>query len=79
MRVNFVIQKPLSALNATRCFSAALNFMIREQRRYFRHPEEIGATLESGEWPVTHLFALSPGGDMLGHGLPIHAHANVST
>ncbi len=29
--------------------SAALNFMTREQRRYFRHPVEIAATLESGE------------------------------
>jgi len=46
---NFVLQKPISALNATRCFSAALNFMIREQRRYFRHPVEIAATLESAD------------------------------
>ena len=43
MGVNFVLQKPISTLNATRCFSAALNFMIREQRRYFRHPVEIPA------------------------------------
>ena len=43
------MQKPISTLNATRCFSAALNFMIREQRRYFRHPVEIPATLGSGE------------------------------
>ena len=49
MGANFVLQKPISALNATRCFSAALNFMIREQRRYFRHPVEIPATLGSGE------------------------------
>ena len=49
MGVNFVLQKPISTLNATRCFSAALNFMIREQRRYFRHPVEIPATLGSGE------------------------------
>jgi DNA-binding NtrC family response regulator len=49
MGVNFVLQKPISPLNATRCFSAALNFMIREQRRYFRHPVEIPATLGSGE------------------------------
>jgi CheY-like chemotaxis protein len=45
---NFVLQKPISALNARRCFSAALNFMIREQRRYFRHPVEIPATLACG-------------------------------
>jgi ActR/RegA family two-component response regulator len=49
MGVNFVLQKPISTLNATRCFSAALNFMIREQRRYFRHPVEIPATLGSGD------------------------------
>jgi CheY-like chemotaxis protein len=49
MGANFVLQKPISALNATRCFSAALNFMIREQRRYFRHPVEIAARLESSD------------------------------
>jgi DNA-binding response OmpR family regulator len=37
MGVNFVLHKPLSALNASRCFNAALNFMVRERRRYFRH------------------------------------------
>jgi DNA-binding NarL/FixJ family response regulator len=35
---NFVLQKPLSPLHASRCFNAALNFMVRERRRYFRHP-----------------------------------------
>jgi CheY-like chemotaxis protein len=48
MGTNFVLQKPISALNAGRCFSAAVNFMIREQRRYFRHPVEIPATLACG-------------------------------
>src|SRR5579864_6480831 len=38
MGVNFVLQKPISALNASRCFNAALNFMVRERRRYFRQP-----------------------------------------
>jgi CheY-like chemotaxis protein len=33
---NFVLQKPISALNASRCFNAALNFMVKERRRYFR-------------------------------------------
>ena len=37
---NFVLQKPLTAIHATRCFNAALNFMVRERRRYFRHPLE---------------------------------------
>lgn len=35
---NFVLQKPISTLNASRCFHAALNFMLRERRRYFRQP-----------------------------------------
>jgi len=38
MGANFVLQKPISALNASRCFHAALNFMVRERRRYFRQP-----------------------------------------
>jgi CheY-like chemotaxis protein len=38
---NFVLQKPLTPLHATRCFNAALNFMIRERRRYFRYPIEL--------------------------------------
>jgi CheY-like chemotaxis protein len=38
MGANFVLQKPISALNALRCFHAALNFMVKERRRYFRHP-----------------------------------------
>jgi DNA-binding response OmpR family regulator len=33
---NFVLQKPVTPLHATRCFHAALNFMLRERRRYFR-------------------------------------------
>jgi CheY-like chemotaxis protein len=41
MGANFVLQKPISALNASRCFHAALNFMIKERRRYFRHPVKI--------------------------------------
>jgi DNA-binding response OmpR family regulator len=34
---NFVLQKPLTPLHAARCLNAALNFMVRERRRYFRH------------------------------------------
>jgi DNA-binding response OmpR family regulator len=33
---NFVLQKPLTLMHASRCFNAALNFMVRERRRYFR-------------------------------------------
>jgi c-di-GMP-binding flagellar brake protein YcgR len=45
----FVLQKPVSSLNATRCFSAALNFMMKERRRYFRHPVELPVFLEFGQ------------------------------
>ncbi len=38
MGVNFVLQKPITPLNASRCFNAALGFMERERRRYYRHP-----------------------------------------
>jgi DNA-binding NarL/FixJ family response regulator len=38
---NFVLQKPLTPMHASRCFNAALNFMVREKRRYFRHPVEM--------------------------------------
>lgn len=38
---NFVLQKPLTPVNASRCFNAAISFMVRERRRYFRHPVEI--------------------------------------
>jgi DNA-binding response OmpR family regulator len=38
---NFVLQKPISPTNAMRCFGAALSFMTRERRRYFRHPVEL--------------------------------------
>ncbi|MBZ5681486.1 MAG: response regulator [Acidobacteriia bacterium] len=38
MGANFVLQKPISVLNASRCFNAALNFMVKERRRYFRQP-----------------------------------------
>jgi ActR/RegA family two-component response regulator len=49
MGANFVLQKPISALNAKRCLSAAINFMIHERRRYFRHPVEMSATISFGE------------------------------
>ncbi|HSS99086.1 MAG TPA: PilZ domain-containing protein [Terriglobales bacterium] len=37
----FVMQKPLTALNAMRCLSAGLGLMVREQRRYFRYVVEL--------------------------------------
>ena len=49
MGVNFVLHKPLSALNASRCFHAALGFMMRERRRYFRHPLKMPVAIVLGE------------------------------
>lgn len=42
---NFVLQKPIQPLNATRCFSAAFAQMYREQRRYFRVPTDMPVTI----------------------------------
>ena len=41
----FVLQKPVSQVNAKRCLTAAINFMATERRRCFRHPVELPATL----------------------------------
>jgi CheY-like chemotaxis protein len=46
---NFVLQKPISALNASRCFNAAVNFMIRERRRYYRQPVRIPVRVALGD------------------------------
>ena len=51
MGANFVLQKPLTPLHATRCFNAALNFMVREHRRYFRHPVEMTVRLRLPQSP----------------------------
>ena len=45
MGANFVLQKPISSLNASRCFHAALNFMLKERRRYFRQPVKMDVKL----------------------------------
>jgi DNA-binding NarL/FixJ family response regulator len=61
---NFVLQKPVSRLNAVRCFSAALGLMVRERRRYFRHSVDMRTTLMFGqkdEVPVT-MTNISEGG-----------------
>ncbi len=49
MGVNFVLHKPLTALNANRCFNAALNFMLRERRRYFRQVAKMPVKIMLGE------------------------------
>ena len=45
MGANFVLQKPISSLNASRCFHAALNFMLKERRRYFRQPVKMDVSV----------------------------------
>jgi DNA-binding response OmpR family regulator len=52
MGANFVLQKPISTLNASRCFHAALNFMVRERRRYFRHPVKMRVQIVLGDKTV---------------------------
>lgn len=49
MGANFVLQKPITPLNASRCFGAAISQMARERRRYFRHAVEMQVTLVFGE------------------------------
>jgi DNA-binding response OmpR family regulator len=49
MGVNFVLQKPITPVNADRCFHAALNFMVRERRRYYRHPVKMLVKIVAGE------------------------------
>jgi CheY-like chemotaxis protein len=46
---SFVLQKPVTTLNASRCFHAALNFMERERRRYYRQPVAMPVQVIDGE------------------------------
>ena len=65
---NFVLQKPVSPTNAMRCFGAALSFMTRERRRYFRHPLESpiliifaqGEELKEKRWTFKDVLPFSP-------------------
>jgi len=52
MGVNFVLQKPISTLNAARCFHAALSFMERERRRYYRQPVKMLVRVVLGEQEI---------------------------
>lgn len=66
---NFVLQKPVTPLHAARCFNAALNFMVRECRRYFRHTVEIPLRIiqpHAGEMTAT-TTNLSEGGMAIRH------------
>jgi ActR/RegA family two-component response regulator len=63
MGANFVLQKPISSLNASRCFHAALNFMLKERRRYFRQPVKMQVKLTiEGKSTVATSTNISEGG-----------------
>src|SRR5215469_6918736 len=73
MGANFVLQKPISTLNASRCFRAALNFMLQERRRYFRQPVRMQVRLVLGGKTLTATSTnISEGGMalLLREGLP---------
>lgn len=61
---NFVLQKPLTPLHASRCLNAALNFMVRERRRYFRQPVdmELRVSLANNQEMTAMATNLSEGG-----------------
>ncbi|MGB8832822.1 MAG: PilZ domain-containing protein, partial [Candidatus Sulfotelmatobacter sp.] len=52
MGANFVLHKPLSGLNTSRCFNAAISFILREHRRYFRHPLNMPVTITANDKEV---------------------------
>jgi DNA-binding response OmpR family regulator len=61
---NFVMQKPVSPLNAMRCLNAAVGFMTRERRRYFRHTVDMSVklVLTDGKELQANVTNLSEGG-----------------
>ncbi|MGD0270050.1 MAG: response regulator [Candidatus Sulfotelmatobacter sp.] len=80
MGVNFVLQKPISSLNASRCFHAALSFMERERRRYFRHPLKmpVKVVLEEKELKATSTNISERGiALMLHHAIPKNANPRL--
>jgi CheY-like chemotaxis protein len=80
MGVNFVLHKPLSVLNTSRCFNAALSFMLRERRRYFRHPVKMPVCLVLNDKEIKgESTNISEGGIalLLHHALPKNATPRV--
>jgi DNA-binding response OmpR family regulator len=66
---NFVLQKPISLLNATRCFNAAVNFMVRERRRYFRQSVRMPVEVTLGEKQLK-----ATGTNVSEGGIALHLH-----
>jgi DNA-binding response OmpR family regulator len=80
MGVNFVLHKPLTVLNVSRCFNAALGYMQRERRRYFRHAVKMPVTIVVGEKKIkASATNISEGGIALlvHHALPKNAAAQL--
>jgi len=77
---NFVLQKPISLLNATRCFSAALGLMERERRRYFRHPVEITVGIAFPDGAQRNVIAtnISEGGMAICLEYPFPSHKSLT-
>ena len=75
MGANFVIQKPISNLNAQRCAHAALAMMTREKRRYYRHPHSFAVTAIFGRDEAREAKAtnLSEGGMAVSFSEPLPA------
>lgn len=48
----FVMQKPITPLNAMRCLSAGLGLMVRERRRYFRYTVELDVVFRLGQGDI---------------------------
>jgi DNA-binding response OmpR family regulator len=46
---SFVLQKPVTLVNAVRCASAAVSMMARERRRYYRHAIDMTVALVFGD------------------------------
>jgi hypothetical protein len=67
MGANFVLEKPLSAERANRCFKAACGLMVGERRRYYRHGIDIPICLDFPKFSnvTAHMQDLSQGGTML--------------
>jgi Response regulator containing CheY-like receiver, AAA-type ATPase, and DNA-binding domains len=67
MGANFVLEKPLSAERANRCFKAACGLMVGERRRYYRHGVNIPIFLDFPKFSnvTAHMQDLSHGGTML--------------
>lgn len=69
---NFVLEKPLSTDRVVRSFRAAQGLILRERRRYYRHPVLISATLEYGnKVEEVHLTNISEGGMALETASPL--------